>query len=87
MCEKTTSYFMNFFITLLAHLFLTFNYNNGAVLELSDGSKWSISPEDTQTTSLWLVPMEIEIENSNDPIYPYLLSNLQTKQKVKAQKT
>lgn len=78
---------MNFFITLLAHLFLTFNYQNGAILELSDGSKWSISPDDIDITSMWLVPMEIQIEKSNDEKFPYLLNNLQTKQKVKAQKS
>jgi hypothetical protein len=77
---------MNFFITLLAHLFLSFNYDNGSTLELSDGSKWTISPDDTSVTSLWLIPMEIQIEPSNDKTYPYILINLQTKQKVKAKK-
>lgn len=77
---------MNFFITLLARLFLTFNYDQGATLELSDGSIWSVSPDDTKITGLWLVPMEIEIQNSNDPSYPYILNNLQTKQKVQAKK-
>lgn len=77
---------MNFFITLLTHLFLTFNYNNGATLELTDGSKWSIAPDDIPTTALWLVPMEIKIEPSTNQTYPYLLNNLQTKQKVKAKK-
>ena len=77
---------MNFFITLLARLFLTFNYDQGALLELSDGSKWTIAPDDNKVTGLWLVPMEIEIINSNDPSYPYILYNVQTKQKVQAKK-
>ena len=77
---------MNFFITLLAHLFLSFNYDNGSTLELTDGSKWAISPDDKAVTSLWLIPMEIQIEQTSDKTYPYLLINLQTKQKVKAQK-
>lgn len=77
---------MNLFITLLTHLFLTFNYSNGAVLELTDGSKWAIAPDDISTTALWLVPMEITIEPSKNQTYPYILSNLQTKEKVKAKK-
>lgn len=77
---------MNLFLVFLASLYLSYNFNDGSLLVLSDGSKWKISPNDTAITELWLVPMEIEIENSNDTRYPFLLKNLQTKQQVKAEK-
>jgi hypothetical protein len=77
---------MSHFFSFLLALYLSFNFNQGSILELSDGSKWRINPDDTKYTSLWLVPMEIQIESSDNPSYPFILNNLQTKQKVKASK-
>lgn len=71
---------------LAARLYLSFNYDAGMTLELSDGSKWTIRPEDTVVTSVWIVPVEVEIQKSQDKDYPYSLHNISTKQTVKAKK-
>jgi hypothetical protein len=77
---------MNLILSLFAVLYLSFNFNQGALIELSDGSTWSVSPNDIPKTALWLTPMPIEIEKSSDPDYSYTLNNLQLKQKVLANK-
>ena len=71
---------------ILARLYLSFNFDGGSTLELSDGSKWQINPEDTDKTSLWVLPAEIEISTSKDVAYPNYLYNVNTKQQVKAKK-
>jgi hypothetical protein len=78
--------FMDFLFSLICALYLSFNFDNGSSLELSDGSRWKIHPDDIDQTSIWLTPMEIEIEPVNDKSYPYILYNLDTKQRVKASK-
>jgi len=77
---------MNFLFSILCALYLSFNFDSGSELELSDGSRWEIAADDTATTAIWLTPMEIEIKPSTDKDYPYLLKNLGTNQVVKAKK-
>lgn len=78
---------MNPLFAFLMALYLSFNYQQGSVLELTDGSCWAINPDDTNITSLWLIPMQIDITTTTkNPEYPFILKNLQTKQTVQAKK-
>jgi hypothetical protein len=78
---------MKWIIPLLTILYLSFNYDKGTLLVLSDGSRWKINEKDAEVTALWIVPVPIKIEKGTDETYPYILNNLQTKQKVKADKS
>lgn len=76
---------MKLLLSALFALYLSFNYDQGATLELSDGSKWTIAEEDRNITSVWLTPMEIEItQNKIDSNYPYSLQSVETQQSVSA---
>ncbi len=76
---------MKQFIQILLTLYLSYNYNNGALLELSDGSRWSIKPEDVSITAYWITPMEIDIkDNQADKDFPFRLTSYETKQSVSA---
>jgi hypothetical protein len=69
-------------------LYLSVNLQNGAVLELSDGSKWEVAPDNRSTSSLWLTPFPLRIEpglNAQAP-YPFILLNLNTQEKVKVKR-
>ncbi len=62
------------------------NYNNGSLIRLSDSSTWEIDPADTPITQGWITPVEIIVSPSNDPHYPYTLTNSLTQSKVRAKK-
>lgn len=51
------------------------NLQNGAQLELSDGSIYEVAPSDKSKTTFWLTPINITVTPSNDPMYPVLLTN------------
>lgn len=51
------------------------NMNNGSQLELSNGSIYEIAPSDKAKTLYWLTPIEIKISPSDDPMFPYSLTN------------
>ena len=44
-------------------------------LVLSDGSQWEVKPEDAYTAQSWFIPHAMKIEASNDPAYPYKITN------------
>jgi hypothetical protein len=49
-----------------ANLYLSQNINNGQILELSDGSRWEVAPEDIERASFWIVPFPLYMtENTN----------------------
>jgi len=73
-------------LRILFTLYLSFNLNKGSLLELSDGSRWIINPDDTAFSVLWLQPSEIDVQESKDQTYPYKLTNWDTKQSVRAKK-
>jgi hypothetical protein len=73
-------------LPFLLTLTLSLNLNHGALLELSDGSRWTIQDEDIPITALWLVPMEIIVQQTTTQTYPYQLNNVATSQKVQAKK-
>jgi hypothetical protein len=62
------------------------NLNNGRLIRLSDNSTWQIHPNDTALTQSWITPVEIEVEETEDREYPYLLKNTLTGSKVRAKK-
>ena len=67
-------------------LTISLNIRNGQQLQLSDGSLWEINPEDSYTSSTWITPVELTIKKSNNPTYPFWLSNKATGQGVRARK-
>ncbi len=74
-------------VQVLFTLYLSYNYNNGSLLELSDGSRWTIKPNDVSITAFWITPMEIDIkEDQSDQAFPYKLTSYETKQSVAANK-
>lgn len=72
--------------TTTTPLTLSINIDNGKKLELSDNSIWEIAPADISTAAVWITPFTIEITHSNDPNYPYLLTNKLSHASVKAKK-
>lgn len=67
-----------------APLTLQQNLQNGAQLEMSDGSIYEIAPSDRSKTTFWLTPIAMKITPSNDPMYPALLTNTLTGVSVRA---
>lgn len=66
------------------HGVLTENLNNGRHIRLSDHSLWEIRPSDTPLTQAWITPVEIYVSRSDDPNYPYKLTNSLTGTSVHA---
>ncbi|HEY4254831.1 MAG TPA: hypothetical protein VGM34_00610 [Chlamydiales bacterium] len=59
---------------------------NGKFVRLSDGTLWSIAPQDTALTQSWITPVEIIVTQTSDSEYPYKLTNTLTGTAVRAQK-
>lgn len=55
-------------------------------LVLSDGSKWEVKPEDANTAQSWFIPHDMKVEASNDPEYPYRITNQVTGSSILAKK-
>ena len=49
--------------------------SNGAIITLSDGSIWKVSPLDQLDTALWLPVSDVRIVAGDDPSYPYKMIN------------
>lgn len=62
--------------------------NNGAILELSDGSIWKVSLEDTEFTSAWLGPAPVKITKSLTPNkkFSYTMKNMWTNKTVRVER-
>lgn len=58
----------------------------GKFVRLTDKSLWEIDPQDTPITQSWITPSEIKVEETDDPEYPYSLTNKLTGSTVKARK-
>jgi hypothetical protein len=67
-------------------LSLSINIENGRKIQLSDNSIWEIAPSDIQTASVWVIPFPVTIEPSNDPDYPYTITNVNSGVSVRARK-
>lgn len=69
-----------------AKVSLSMNINQGEQLILSDGSRWQVAPDDVIKASGWITPFPMQIQPSDNPDYPFLLVNQNTKESVKARK-
>ena len=58
--------------------------NNGKYIRLTDNSLWEIQPKDTPITQSWITPVEILITESDNPNYPFKLTNSLTGSSVSA---
>jgi len=67
-------------------LSLSINIDNGKKLELSDNSIWEIAPGDVLRASAWIIPFPVKLSPSNDPAYPYLITNTVSGDSVKAKR-
>jgi hypothetical protein len=65
-------------------VYLSLNIDNGKRVLLSDNSLYEIAPSDVVTTSAWITPFPIKITQSDDPEYPYKLTNTYSGSSVKA---
>ncbi len=66
--------------------YLDENLSSGHYIRLSDKSLWEIDPQDTPITQGWITPVEIQISQSSDTDYPYLLTNSLTGSSVRAKR-
>ncbi len=62
------------------------NLRNGHYIRLTDNSLWEINPADTPITQGWITPVEIKVTPTQDPSYPFDLTNSLTGSKVRARK-
>jgi hypothetical protein len=62
------------------------NLNSGSSIRLEDGTLWVINPADTPITQGWITPVDILVTPTDDPEYPYKLTNSLTGSSVKAKK-
>ena len=58
--------------------------NNGQFIRLSDGTLWEIHPGDRSITQSWISAVAINVVPSNDPNYPFRLTNSLTGSSVLA---
>lgn len=64
-------------------LYLSLNVEQGAKLELSDGSTYEIDPEDRLYTEYWITPFPIMLSGSGNENYPVKITNMNTGRSVK----
>lgn len=60
------------------------NLHGGKVLILSDGSSWEIAPQDLNISQLWILPVPLKIEKSNNSTYPYRIINMNSNSAILA---
>jgi hypothetical protein len=65
-------------------LHLDINMKGGHRLLLNDSSVWDVDPEDIEISRLWLSPFPMEITKGGSSLYPYLIINIQSQEKIKA---
>jgi hypothetical protein len=64
------------------------NLDDGKILVLDDGSKWVVSPEDTQFSGGWLGPAPVVIRKDRAPTenFNYSMTNKWTEKTVRVRK-
>lgn len=65
---------------------LSENLYSGSYLKLTDGSNWNVRPEDTPISQGWISEVEIIIAPSDDPDYPFTLTNSVSRSSILAKK-
>ncbi len=66
--------------------YLSENLLSGQMLVMEDDSVWIINPADQLIASDWIGATAITFSLSDDPDYPYLLTNPDTETRVRAKK-
>lgn len=70
------------------YLYLSQNIDNGKILELNDGSRWEVAPDDIERAAYWIIPFPLYFVQNNDPAdnqtYPVKIVNQNTGIGVKA---
>lgn len=59
------------------------NYGGGELI-FSNNQTYEISPSDQEKTAGWISPIDVKIEASDDPNYPFLITNIQSNEHVRA---
>ena len=60
------------------------NLHGGKLLVLSDNSRWEVAPQDLHISETWIIPVPLKIEKSNNPSYPYQITNLNSRSTILA---
>lgn len=69
-----------------SQLYLSLNIDDGARLQLSDGTTYEIAPEDRLYSAYWITPFPLTIGASGDPDYPISITNLNSRRSVRGKK-
>lgn len=69
---------------MASKIYLSFNFENGAYLQFSNGRTYEVAPEDRVYTISWLTPFNAEFDTSYNVKYPTMITNLDTKTSVSA---
>ena len=59
---------------------------NGSYLRFTDNSIWNVRPQDTPISQGWISEVEILIDPSDDPNYPFKLTNNISKSSIYAKR-
>lgn len=68
----------------LANVYVSENLDSGSRLRLSDGSLYEVAPADIQYSAGWLLPFGVQLDKTQDLNYPYILTNPNSNQSVRA---
>jgi hypothetical protein len=52
--------------------------NDGLIVRLDDGSVWDVSVGEHTKTICWYLNMRVVVEESGDPVFGFVLRNLDT---------
>ncbi|MCI5052586.1 MAG: hypothetical protein MRY21_05560 [Simkaniaceae bacterium] len=66
---------------------LSLNIDEGAFIQLEDGTVWEIDPTYRDIAAGWLLPVLIVVEENPGSSYPYKLYNTKTKHTIEAKKS
>ncbi|MCH9612293.1 MAG: hypothetical protein S4CHLAM102_07790 [Chlamydiia bacterium] len=56
---------------------------NGRYVILKDQSRWEVrSGHDRQIAGAWLAPTQVVLKKSNDPVWPYMMTNINTRSTI-----
>ena len=59
-------------------------FGDGKYIKLIDGSLWEVSEVDVVDSALWLATTDVEVIDSDNPLYPYTIINKEDGEKVEA---
>lgn len=65
------------------NLRLVENIHGGRAVRLSDSTLWEVDPKDRLIASEWLFPSEMTLVENKGAKYPYTLTNLATKTRIR----